>query len=140
MKKDGTARQITRMRNVAKLTQPELAKILEVNVRTLARWEGGESSPKEGILQEIARVCHNINPDATIFQDMAFTPTEDATWDISIADSPSDGLESTISGKGLSGHGGKEPTVSIGIHAFAGAGGPIELFEHEPIRSFRTYR
>lgn len=128
------SRQIAIMRQDAGLTQPELAEKLNISVRTLSGWETGEREPKIGAMERIARICQKENPDMANFRGMTRQPTPDEQWDISIAETSSDATESTISNKGMPRHGAKEDTVSMAIHAFAGAGGPIELFEHEPIR------
>ena len=57
---------------------------------------------------------------------------------------PSDATESTFKGEGkLPHHSGvrlkdgdsRKGSVEVGVYAFAGAGGPMELFEHEPIQT-----
>jgi len=57
---------------------------------------------------------------------------------------PSDATESTFTGQGkqpydsgvrLKEGESKKGTVEVGVYAFAGAGGPMELFEHDPIET-----
>jgi DNA-binding transcriptional regulator YiaG len=53
-----SGKEIARMRNKARLTQPELAKKIGVNTRTLARWEGEDNVPKTGMIEVIAHICN----------------------------------------------------------------------------------
>ena len=57
---------------------------------------------------------------------------------------PSDATESTFTGQGKQPYDSgvrikegesKKGTVEVGVYAFAGAGGPMELFEHDPIET-----
>jgi phage repressor protein C with HTH and peptisase S24 domain len=86
MNKKDVSRHIAKMRNVARLTQPELAKKMGVNTRTLARWEGGDNMPKTGVLEEIARICHENTPEGLSpheTDDLVRTPNSAGGWTIS---------------------------------------------------------
>jgi transcriptional regulator with XRE-family HTH domain len=82
MNKKDVSRHIAKMRNVARLTQPELARKIGVSTRTLARWEGGDNMPKTGMIQEIARICHQSAPEGANLGDLVQAPNDMGGWSI----------------------------------------------------------
>ena len=64
MKAHKLGKDIVLIRNKGRLTQVQLADQLGINVRTLARWESGEGSPKDGVFDEIVRICQKSYPEA----------------------------------------------------------------------------
>jgi transcriptional regulator with XRE-family HTH domain len=84
---------IAKMRGYAGLSQAELAEKLEVGMRTVAAWEGGERIPKTNVLEQIARICHQTAPEGSNLDDLVRTPNHMGGWDISVPVAPS-GAES----------------------------------------------
>ena len=132
--KSQLAYNLAQMRNLAGLSQAELAEQLGVGVRTVAAWEGGERIPKTGMVEQFARVCHKNNPDVGKLHNIVKMPSSEDTWEISLLETASEATQSTNLGQDIPRGGSAEKSVRIGIFAFAGAGDAIELFEHEPIK------
>lgn len=70
-KAPGIAKSILKLREALSLTQEDLAQLLGVAVRTVSRWEQGESAPQPLALKEvyrwqrlIDRLCETFRPDA----------------------------------------------------------------------------
>ena len=82
------ARQIAQFRNGTGLTQAQLAEKLEVGMRTVAAWEGGERIPKTNVLEQIARICHQTAPEGSNLDDLVRTPNHMGGWDISVPVAP----------------------------------------------------
>ena len=77
---------IARMRTEAGLTQIELARKLGFSHRTVAGWETGGRIPRSGVVEQIARICHNNTPEGLSSHetdDLARTPNSAEGWTIS---------------------------------------------------------
>jgi len=107
------------MRIKAGLSQADLASLSGYSVRSISNWECGKGEPRSSAIEHITRICNERQ-------------------------NPSDDAEPTFKGEGKQPHhsgvrlkdrDSREGSVEVGVYAFAGAGGPMELFEHEPIQT-----
>jgi len=53
---------IVKARVKLRMTQSEMAAAVGTSVRTLSRWEGGESAPADFHLHKLAKILHPIDP------------------------------------------------------------------------------
>jgi transcriptional regulator with XRE-family HTH domain len=54
---EGLGERIATSRTSARLTQAQLARIIEVSQAELSRWERGRVEPRLGVLTKIAEAC-----------------------------------------------------------------------------------
>ena len=73
---------IARMRTTAGLTQIELAKKLGFSHRTIAGWETGGRIPRSGVVEQIARICHQSAPEGVNLGDLVQAPNDMGGWSI----------------------------------------------------------
>ncbi len=73
---------------MSKKQKTALAEKLEVGMRTVAAWEGGERIPKTNVLEQIARICHQTAPEGSNLDDLVRTPNHMGGWDISVPVAP----------------------------------------------------
>jgi transcriptional regulator with XRE-family HTH domain len=81
-KKTALSRKINIMRQGSGMTQTQLSDLLEVSVRTVASWENGERVPRKGVLEQIARVCHQNAPEGANLGDLVQAPHDMGGWSI----------------------------------------------------------
>ena len=74
--REETGRRIKTARAWASLSQPELAKLLQVTPRTVRRWETGESLPRAADLAYVARVC-GVSDTFFFSEDPGLVPGEE---------------------------------------------------------------
>ena len=111
--------EIKFMRIKAGLSQADLASLSGYSVRSISNWECGKGEPRSSAIEHITRICNEYQkpPDAT---ESTFTGQGKQPYD---------------SGVRLKEGESKSGSVEVGVYAFAGAGGPIELFECDPIQT-----
>ena len=102
--------------NDSGLNQKKFAKALNISEGHLSEIVRGKKSPSSSLC-ELAQIRFGKPPDAT---ESTFTGQGKQPYD---------------SGVRLKEGESKKGTVEVGVYAFAGAGGPMELFEHDPIET-----
>ena len=105
-------KRICEARKSSGLSQAELSKKLNIHLTTLSKYENGHRLPDSDILSHIANICQ-----------------VDPAWLLTGSDAP----ERHKSINPMPVDRGKPRTVSVPVHAFAGAGGPVEIWEHDPV-------
>ena len=126
------AEEIYRLRKLVNWTQGELANETGFSIRSINSWETGKIEPKLRSFKEIERVC--LLEQAKRANSATHTQGR----------KPSDATQRTLPTTDNQPHrSGDNPaigdiekgSVEVGVYAFAGAGGPIELFEYDPIQT-----
>lgn len=102
--------------NDSGLNQKKFAKALNIPEGHLSEIVRGKKSPSSSLC-ELAQIRFGKPSDAT---ESTFTEQGKQPYD---------------SGVRLKEGESKKGTVEVGVYAFAGAGGPMELFEHDPIET-----
>ena len=128
MPNDTFGLELLALRRDLGLTQAEFAQMTGFSLRAISAWETGERIPKKRNIQEIHRLCAKYAQEPQHTQNKKLSEAPDPTF-------TDKGKLPYNSGVKLKDGDSREGSVPVGVYAFAGAGGPMELFEHEPIQT-----